>query len=77
MKLSKKEYESLLFRITRLELAQDEYTKDFALMTKRLREEMDNYFKHKCEAIIIKRDKNMVVGEVRDNIMNNLFKEDI
>lgn len=76
MKISKKEYESLLFRITALELAQDKAAKDFTLMTKELQERIDNYFKYKCEAIIIKRDKDMIMGEVRDNIMNNLFKEE-
>lgn len=76
MRISKKEYESLLFRITRLELAQDKAAKDFTLMTKELQERIDNYFKYKCEAIIIKRDKDMIMGEVRDNIMNNLFKEE-
>lgn len=76
MKISKKDYERLLFRITKLELAQDNALKDFALMTKELQERIDNYFKYKCEAIIIKRDKDMIVGELRDTIMNNLFKEE-
>lgn len=76
MKISKKEYESLLFRITRLELAQDKAVKDFAIMTKELQERIDNYFKYKSEAIIIKRDKDMIIGEIRENIMNKLFKEE-
>lgn len=76
MKISKKDYERLLFRVTALELAQDKAVKDFALMTKELQERIDNYFKYKCEAIIIKRDKDMIVGELRDTIMNNLFKEE-
>lgn len=76
MKISKKDYERLLFRVTKLELAQDKAVKDFSLMTKELQERIDNYFKYKCEAIIIKRDKDMIVGELRDTIMNNLFKEE-
>lgn len=76
MKISKKEYENLLLRVANLELAQDEAAKDFALIIKELQERIDNYFKYKCNAIIIKRDRDMIVGEIRDNIMKNLFKEE-
>lgn len=76
MNISKKEYENLLARVTKLELAQDKATKDFILLTKELQERIDNYFRYKCDAIIIKRDRDMIVGEIRGNIMKNLFKEE-
>lgn len=76
MRISKKEYESLLAKVAKLELAQDKATKDFILLTKELQERIDNYIKYKCSAIIIKRDRDMIVGEIRDNIMKNLFKEE-
>ena len=36
---------------------------------------MEDYFKSQCISVMVKRDKDMVIGEVRKNAMDNLFKE--
>lgn len=30
---------------------------------------------HKCMTVMVKRDKDMILAEVRKNAMDNLFKE--
>ena len=39
-----------------------------------LYEMMEDYFKSQCISVMVKRDKDMVIGEVRKNAMDNLFK---
>lgn len=75
IKVDKKKYENLLKRVERLEEDRADDWARFMWMEKRLQEYMEDFFKHKCMTVVIKRDKNEVVAEVR-RAMDNLFKEE-
>lgn len=75
IKVDKKEYEDLLTRVKVLEEDRAENWKRFMWLEKRLQEYMEDFFKHKCMTVVIRRDKNEVVAEVR-RAMDNLFKEE-
>ena len=68
IKVDKEEYEHLLERVEDLE-------KDGFDLERRLRLYVDNYFKRKCEVVMIKRDKNMIIGELRKQAIDNIFKD--
>lgn len=75
IKVDKKEWESLLQRVSDLEddqIIDLNYRKN---LESRLKEMMENYFKGKVQTYMIKRDKDMIVAEVRGEVMNNIFKE--
>lgn len=76
IKVDKKEYEDLLKRVKYLEENRSEDWKRFMWLEKRLQEYMEDFFEHKCMTVVIRRDKNEVVAEVRKKVMDNLFEEE-
>lgn len=76
IKVDKKEYEDLLKRVKYLEENRAEDWKRFMWLEKRLQEYMKDFFKHKCMTVVIRRDRNEVVAEVRKKVMDNLFEEE-
>lgn len=76
IKVDKKEYEDLLKRVKCLEENRAEDWKRFMWLEKRLQEYMEDFFKHKCMTVMLKRDKNEIVAQVRKQAMDNLFKEE-
>lgn len=76
IKVDKKEYEDLLRRVKKLEEDRDFYKKYLIRVYNGLEERMEDFFKHKCMTVILKRDKNEIVAEIRKQAMDNLFKED-
>lgn len=80
IKVDKQEYELLLERVAKLE----EETRDekFSMFEnwkwtrETLYKMMEDYFKSQCVSVLVKRDKNQIIGEVRKNAMDNIFKED-
>jgi hypothetical protein len=79
IKVDKEEYERLLERVYCLEEefrhSHDYMYKNWKWTRESLYEMMEDYFKTQCMTVMVKRDKNIIVGEVRENAMNNLFKE--
>lgn len=75
VKVDKEEYERLLKRVEELEKYREEEWKHFRILENNLQRYMEDYFEHKCMTVMVKRDKNMIMAEVRKNIMDNLFKE--
>lgn len=76
IKVDRKEYEDLLRRVEKLEEDRDFYKKYLIRVYNGLEERMEDFFKHKCMTVMLKRDKNEVVAEVRRVIEHNLFKEE-
>lgn len=76
IKVDKEEYERLLKRVEELEKYRAEEWERFRMLENHLQRYMEDYFEHKCMAVMVKRDKNMIMAEVRKNIMDNLFKEE-
>lgn len=75
-KVDKEEYERLLKRVEELEEYRDTEWGRFGRMEKLLQRYMEDYFEHKCMTVMVKRDRNMIMAEVRKNAMDNLFKEE-
>lgn len=75
IKVDKKEYEDLLKRVKYLEENRAEDWKRFMWLEEGLQKRMEDFFEYKCMTVILKRDKNEVVAEVR-RAMDNLFKEE-
>ena len=79
IKVDKEEYERLLEKVDyleeRLNRDREHMFENWRWTRETLEEMMELYFKHKCMTVMLKRDKDMIVGEVRKNAMDNLFKE--
>ena len=76
IKVDKKEYEDLLERVKKLEEDRDFCKKYLIGVYKGLEERMEDFFKYKCMTVMLRRDKNEIVAEIRKRAMDNLFKED-
>lgn len=79
IKVDEDEYKRLLERVDYLE---DKLNHDRECMFENWRwtreslyKMVEDYFKTKCMSVMVKRDKDMIVGEIRRNVMDNLFKE--
>lgn len=79
IKVDKEEYEYLLERVAKLEeeIRDEKFSmfENWKWTRESLYKMMEDYFKSQCISVMVKRDKDMVVGEVRKNAMDNLFKE--
>lgn len=80
IKVDKEEYNRLLERLDYLEeeirRARENMFENWRWTREELYEMMEHYFKSQCISVMVKRDKDMIIGEVRKNAMNNLFKEE-
>ena len=75
IKIGKKEYESLLKRVEELEKYRKAEEERFGWLTNNMQRFMEDFFEKKCMTVIVKRDKDMILAEVRKNVMDNMFKE--
>lgn len=79
IKVDKKEYEALLERVKKLEgKVQDEsfdLFENWKWTRETLYKMMEDYFKNQCITAIVKRDKDEIIGEVRRQAIDNIFKE--
>lgn len=75
IKVDRKEYEELLERVEELE-EQVKTSREYAdHLLKTMREQLGKFFEQKCQVVMVKRDKEMLVAELRAQAMNNIFKE--
>ena len=79
IKVDKEEYERLLERVAKLEeeIRDENFSvfENWKWTRETLYEMMEGYFKSQCISVMVKRDKDQIIGEVRKNAMDNLFKE--
>lgn len=75
VKVDKEEYERLLKRVEELEKYRAAEWERFGGLVNNLQKRMEDFFEHKCMAVMVKRDRDMIMAEVRKNVMDNLFKE--
>ena len=75
IKVDKEEYERLLKRVAELERYRAEEWERFGGLVNNLQRRMEDFFEKKCMTVMVKRDRDMIVAEVRKNVMDNLFKE--
>ena len=76
IKVDKEEYENLLNRVKELEEYRKTEEERYRHVTYYLQSYLEDFFKHKCMTVMVKRDRNIIEAEVRKNIMDNLFKEE-
>lgn len=79
IKVDKEEYERLLEKVNyleeRLDHDRESMFENWRWTRMSLYEMMEDYFKSQCISVMVKRDKDQIIGEVRKNAMDNLFKE--
>ena len=76
IKVDEKEYKALIARVETLE-AKVELSQDYAtILMERMRGEIEQFFDNKCRVVMVKRDKNEIVSELRRQAIDNIFKED-
>ncbi len=75
IKVDKKEYEQLLARVERLEQYMNDSFERSRLLEIHFRDYIESYFTDKCRVVMMKRDKDAIVAELRSQVMDNLFKE--
>lgn len=80
IKVDKEEYERLLEKVDyleeRLDHDRESMFDNWRWTREYLYKMMEDYFKSQCISVMVKRDKDMIIGEVRKNAMDNLFKEE-
>lgn len=79
IKVDKEEYERLLEKVNdledRLNREHESMFENWRWTREYLYKMMEDYFKTQCISVMVKRDKDTIIGEVRKNAMDNLFKE--
>ena len=75
VRVDKEEYERLLKRVEELEKYRAEEWVRFGELVNNLQRRMEDFFERKCMTVMVKRDKDMILAEVRKNVMDNMFKE--
>lgn len=75
IKVDKEEYERLLKRVEELEEYKEAEWERYRDLTDNMQRHLEDFFKGKCMTVMVKRDKGMIVAEVRKQVMDNLFKE--
>lgn len=79
IKVDKEEHEFLLKRVDDLEKKINELREHMFENWRWTRESlykmMEDYFKSQCISVMVKRDKDMIVGEVKKQAIDNLFKK--
>lgn len=79
IKVDKEEYERLLERLENLETTvRNEHMgifENWKWTRETLYKMMEDFFKSQCMTVMVKRDKGQIIGEVRKNAMDNIFKE--
>lgn len=79
IKVDKEEYERLLEKVDyledRLNHDRESMFENWRWTREELYEMMEHYFKSQCVSVMVKRDKKMIIGEVRKKAMDNIFKE--
>lgn len=79
VKVDEKEYLDLIKRVDRLERAVEDRTgfifHSWELTDERLHRMMEQYFDNRTRTILLRRDKDKIIGELRKVAMDNIFKE--
>ena len=75
IKVDKDEYESLLKRVDALEESNKFQSLHISDLIESQYKRMDAYFAEKTKVVLIKRDKEKIIGELRTQAMDNIFRE--
>lgn len=80
IKVDEKQYLDLIKRVDRLERTIEDRTgfifHSWELTNERLYSMMEQYFDNRTRTILLRRDKDKIIGELRKVAMDNLFKEE-
>ena len=74
VKVDKEEYERLIERVRALEKHREAEWEHFRRLENHLQMYMEDFFEKKCKTVIVKRDRDMILAEVRKNVLDNMFK---
>lgn len=76
IKVDENEWEELKKRVESLESSHS-FDRDYHLyLQKHLEELMEDFFRAKVQTYMVKRDKDMIIAELKSKAIDNIFKEE-
>lgn len=75
IKVDKKEYEQLLARVEQLERDNANSLEKFCILRQEFRDSLESYLTDRCKVVMIKRDRDGIIAELRSQVMDNIFKK--
>ena len=76
IKVDAAEWEKLLERVDELESHCNGEARRYYQAMNALDERMEAFFRHKTEVVMLKRDKEKIVAELKSKAVDNIFKEE-
>lgn len=73
-RVHEEDYEELKEKISVMKDEIAELERHYSMLKSELRELMDDYFKHECMVVMVKRDRREIVAEIRKRMEKNLLE---
>lgn len=75
IKVDENEWEELKKRVESIESSHSFDREYHIYLRDHLQEMMEDFFRDKVQAYMVKRDKDMIIAELKSKAIDNLFKE--
>lgn len=76
IKVDENEWEELKKRVEYLESSNSFDTQYHTYLLDHLQEMMEDFFRNKVHTYMVKRDKDMIIAELKSKAIDNIFKEE-
>ena len=80
IKVDENEWKELKERVESLEASRDSdrhYDREYHIYLRdHLQEMMEDFFRNKVQTYMLKRDKDMIIAELKSQAIDNIFKEE-
>lgn len=73
-RVHEEDYEELKKKISDMQDEISELSRYISTLKSELRELMDDYFKHECMVVMVKRDRREIIAEIRKRMEKNLLE---
>lgn len=76
IKVDENEWEELKKRVEYLESSNSFDTQYHIYLRDHLQDMMEDFFRNKVQTYMVKRDKDMIIAELKSQAIDNIFKEE-
>lgn len=76
IKVDENEWEELKKRVKSLESSHSFDREYYLYLREHLEELMEDFFRNKVHTYMVKRDKDMIIAELKSKAIDNIFKEE-
>ena len=73
-RVHEEDYEELKEKISVMQDEIAELERHYSTLKSELRELMDDYFKHECMVVMVKRNRREIIAEIRKRMEKNLLE---